>query len=271
MTLARGLRVAAVLGTVALPRMAHAAPDTVYFPHADAEYLYPGQKNGGAALVPEHPADAALPLIVFLHGTNPDGDLHFWFGGGGRDLRPVAAQLYRSATVKPFIFAGPSQTRAARHGRKLWNQFNLDGFVEDVARALDGRAKIDRESVVFVGHSGAGCNFTGGLATDFWSRGSVRPLALVAVDPCLDAGTGAALSRRPSSVPLWLMWQAAVWPRDPGAFRHALAAQRPPGRVDRIEKVHVAGPDPHEAILPLALERAARELFAHRATSSGAS
>lgn len=244
---------------------------TLHFPYADADYLYPGQHDGGAALVPEDPGQEPLPLVVFLHGVNPRRDMHLWLGGGEHDLRPVAQRLYRSKSVRPFILAGPSQTRSAQTGRMLWTNFDLAGFVADVARAVDGRATVDRDSVVFVGHSGAGCSARGGLASDFWSRNGPLPLALIAVDPCLDANQGRALSRRPASVPLWLMWQSAVWPRHPVAFRRALSQDRSPERVDRIEELRATGANPHDTILPMALEKAARELFAKREQQSSAS
>lgn len=254
--------------------LAHASarsPETVYFAHDDAKYLEAGQHDGGAALVPAVVDEQALPLIVFLHGTNPRGDLHLWLGGGGRDLRPVARRLYTDKKLQRFILAGPSQTRAARHGRALWQDFDLRAFVDDVSHALDGKVVVDRKSVVFIGHSGAGCNVRGGLATDFWSRGQILPRMLVAVDPCLDARLGAAFSRRPARVPLWVMWQSAVWPREPTAFRAALEQARPEQREDRMERLSSHGPDAHDAILPLALERAARTLFEVRPHHSDAS
>jgi len=254
--------------------IAHSAPAssaTVYFAHNDAQYLAENQREGGAALFPRGVDDEALPLIVFLHGTNPGGDLHLWLGGGGHDLRPLARRLFTEKKLRRFILAGPSQTRAAGHGRTLWQDFDLSAFVDDVAEALDGRATIDRGSVVFVGHSGAGCNPRGGLATDFWSHGRVSPRTLIAIDPCLDAKLGAAFARRPPRVPLWVMWQSAVWPREPAAFKSALVPSDAAPREDRVEKLLSHGADAHDKILPLALERAVRTLFAVHEQHSDAS
>ena len=248
--------------TLLISMKASASLDTVYFQHEDERYLYPSQHHGGAALVSPGTRGRHLPLLVFLHGTNPARALHFWMGGGGRDLRPVAAAMFASKQVTPFIFAGPSQTRAAEHGRNLWAHFDLDRFVGDVERALDGRATVDPESVIVVGHSGAGCNLSGGLAANFWARGRVAPRELVSIDPCLDADLGQAFARRPAEVPLWVMWQSRAWRRQPGEFERALMTGAAPGRVDRIERLNVTGPDPHQTILPLALQRAVRELLA---------
>jgi hypothetical protein len=197
-----------------------------------------------------------------LHGTNPAGELHFGLGGGGHDLRPLADRLIESGAARPFVLAGPSQTRNAVLPATLWADFDLSAFVDDVARAVEGRASIDRESVVLAGHSGAGCNPTGGLAADYWSDGGPLPLSLVLIDPCLSAELGEAFGRRPPSVPLWLMWQSAVWRRDVDAWAVALAATSQSESRVRIEELGARGTNPHAAILPMAFERAVRELFA---------
>lgn len=239
-----------------------AAAETIYFPHQDARFLYPFQRNGGAALVPEEAtAEEPLPLVVFLHGTNPTPELHLWLGGGGRDLRPLARQLVRSKQVSPFVLAAPSQSKGAGLARTVWQAFDLAAFVDDVSRATEGRAQIDRQRVVLVGHSGAGCNPSGGLAADFWTAGIPLPLALVAIDPCLDAKVGQAFARRPASVPLWLSWQPALWVREPNEFSAALARDKPELRVDRVVELPPRGPNPHEAIVPIAFESSLRELF----------
>ena len=110
--------------------------------------------------------------------------------------------------------------------------------------------------------SGAGCNPKGGLASDFWSAGNPLPLALVSIDPCLDRKMGGALARRPADVPLLLWWQPAIWVREPAKFTAALARDKPEARVDRVRELPPMGPNPHDAILPVALESALRELFA---------
>jgi hypothetical protein len=150
---ARRLSLIGLLALVGLlrPGSARASVETAYFEHEDERYLYPSQRHGGVALVPAGTPGRRLPLLVFLHGSNPAQALHFWMGGGGRDLRPVVGQLLASKRVKPFIFAGPSQTKAAAHGRNLWTHFDLDRFVGDVERGLDGRAIVDPDSVIEMG------------------------------------------------------------------------------------------------------------------------
>lgn len=240
----------------------YAQAKTVYFPHRDARFLYPFQKNGGAAVVPEGVSvEQPVPLVVFLHGTNPIAEPHLWLGGGGRDLRPLVQRLIQSGQVEPFVLAAPSQTKNAGYARKVWQGFDLELFVDDVVQATRAQVAIDRARVVFAGHSGAGCNPSGGLATDFWSAGAALPMALVSIDPCLDRQMGAAFARRPVEVPLLLWWQPAVWARKPARFTAELSRNKPEARVDRVIELPPMGRNPHEAILPVALESALRELF----------
>ena len=260
----RRLRRAAALlaGAVGLLYAAPAAAKTLYFPHQDARFLYRFQRNGGAAVVPEAAAvEAPLPLVVFLHGTNPSSEPHMWLGGGGRDLRPMIKRLIESGQVKPFVLAAPSQTKNAGLAAKVWQDFDLNAFVDDVVKATNGVTTIDRAQVVLAGHSGAGCNPSGGLAADFWSAGVPLPLALVSIDPCLDRKMGGAFARRPTEVPLLLWWQPAIWVRHPAKFEAALTHDKPEARVDRVRELPPMGANPHEAILPVALESALRELF----------
>lgn len=257
-----GVLVGMATAMLAAPAAAAPSTKTLYFPHRDGRFLYHYQKNGGAAVLPESTeASEPLPLVVFLHGTNPTSEPHLWLGGGGKDLRPLVKRLISSGTVKPFVLAAPSQTKNAGLARTVWQDFDLNAFVEDVVRATDGKVTIDRSRVVLAGHSGAGCNPNGGLAADFWSAGAPLPLALISIDPCLDRKMGGALARRPTEVPLLLWWQPAIWIREPAKFTAALSRNKPEDRVDRVRELPPMGANPHEAILPVALESALRELF----------
>jgi hypothetical protein len=252
----------ALAALVAVSFSATAEAKTLYFQHDDARLMHRFQRKGGAALVPESVSpEQKLPLVVFLHGTNPTSEPHLWMGGGGKDLRPLARRLIDSGKVQPFVLAAPSQTKNAGLAATVWQDFDLNRFVEDVAAATNGEVQIDRERVVLAGHSGAGCNPKGGLASDFWSAGAPLPLALVSIDPCLDRKMGGALGRRPADVPLLLWWQPAIWVRQPAKFTAALSLGKPESRVDRVLELPPMGANPHDAILPVALESALRELF----------
>lgn len=217
------------------------------FPFEDSRWLRPGERHGGLvhvfddaqvldATVSEATSTPA-PLLVWLHGTNELGPLHRGLGAPGFDVR---AFVPRSMMV-----AGPSQTREAASGSRLWIDFDLSAFVDAAERAA-GRA-VDRARVTLAGHSGACCNATGGLLSPL---GAVRPCAVIAIDGCLDARFGARFGELAEQAPVHVFYQQRVWPRDPAAFALAFAGR------GRFEELEVAGEHPHEDIVPLALARA---------------
>ena len=77
----------------------------------------------------------------------------------------------------------------------------------------------------------------------------------------LDEEMGGAFAKRPAQIPLLVWWQSAIWPRDPDAFWAALIAGKPAERVDRLTKLPARGPNPHDAIVPLAFDNMLRELL----------
>jgi len=237
------------------------AAETVLFPHDDEALLDAGQRRGGAAFLPSgtEAGGQPLPLVVFLHGTNASGTLHLWLGGGGRDLRPIAESLVLSGIVPPFVLAGPSQTRSAALARRLWSGVDLARFTSDVRDALATRVVVDDKRIFLVGHSGAGCNPSGGLASSFRADERVRPAAVVAIDPCLDRGMGQAFALQSPDVPLWLYWQTDVWQRDMIGWVAATSARSAPSQVRTLFGL---GTNPHDAIVPAAFALAVRELLA---------
>jgi hypothetical protein len=239
---------------LAILTLATASPArTVTFPHADATRLYPGQRDAGAAWLPDGPLAGALPVVVILHGLNYGSALRPWMGDGAIDLRPILEGAVRSGSLPPLVLAAPTQTRDAVRAKTLWTNFDLGAFLDDVDRALEP-VLARRDQVVVVGHSGAGCNPVGGLATA--AASSVAPLALVAVDPCLDEESAVAFAQIPPSVPVFVRWQSLQWPRDVSAFERAFDAAAPAARFATFDFVRVdavPGADPHRDVLPLVL------------------
>ena len=230
------------------------AGTTLHFAFEDDRYLRPGEHDGGAAYVPDEAAAASepVPVVVFLHGINPEGDLHVWMEGDN-DLRPVVDALVSNG-VEPFVLAAPSQTRDAGRGRDLWPDFDVDDFVAKTASAVARHADVDVRRVYVVGHSGAGCNVQGGLAAAASAnRAHVR--GVLAVDTCMDADAGGMLARIPSRVPVWVTWQNRTWPRDVDEFKDALGSAAT--RV-RIQLLDVPGRHPHQDIVPRAFRLMAR-------------
>ena len=185
------------------------AGTTVRYPFDDARYLVAAQRDGAEAYVPDaaSASNKPVPLVVFLHGINPEGALHVWMDGD-HDLRPVVDALVEGG-VEPFVLAAPSQTRDAGRGRYLWPDFDVDAFVAQTASAVARHVDIDSRRVYVVGHSGAGCNGSGGIAAAAnATRAYVR--GVLAVDTCMDADAGTALARFPSRIPVWVTWQNQV-------------------------------------------------------------
>jgi hypothetical protein len=197
----------------------------VAFPYRDADFLSPGETAGAMVVVPDAaPRGERAPLVVLLHGVNVDHGPHMWLGGRGEpDLSAVVERMVASGASRPYILAAPSQTRGAMSGRHMWQDFDLDDFVAAVDVALGGRAEVDRDVVIVLGHSGAGCNPDGGLLRVAQAASRVVPRALLAIDTCMDEESGRALGAAPSSARVLVRWQTEIWPRPIDRFRAVFA------------------------------------------------
>lgn len=231
------------------------AGTTKHFPFEDARYLLADQHDGGTIYVPDgaQQAEGAVPIVVFLHGINPQGELHQWMDGA-HDLRPIVDALVGGG-VEPFVLAAPSQTRDAGRGRDLWPDFDVDEFVGQAANAVSRSVDIDARRVYLVGHSGAGCNTDGGLASAARTT-RTRVRGVLAVDTCMDSDSGGAFARIPARVPVWVTWQPRTWPRDLDEFRDGLG---PAATRVRIQRVDVTGRHPHDDIVPRAFRMMAHQ------------
>ena len=254
----------AVLLTLLAVSAGASAGQTRFFAHDDERYLQSWQKQGGAAFIPSGvPNDRPVPVVVFLHGTNARGKLHLWFRPRSRDVRPLVETLLAGGEVAPFILAGPSQTKASALPSTLWQEFDLARFTADLQLALAGEAVIDESRLILVGHSGAGCNPSGGLAGEYRGGGQLEPAAIVAIDPCLDDTMGSAFARRSPHIPLLVFWQTRAWPRQ---VEHWLSAASERPAAPAIRELYAPGPNPHVSIVPMAIELVARELVGAPAT-----
>lgn len=224
-----------------------AGSSTVVFPYRQRRLLYSRNAHGGLAYVSSGAArGATLPVVVFLHGMNPDELVHPWFGPPYGDLRPVLESLVTSGKVAPLVLAAPTHTRYATGATAMWPRFDLDDFLDATEAALGGAAKLDRSRVVVVGHSGAGCNAAGGILAESVRRS--KRLALVDVDGCLDEAIMTPLTEASGSTPVHFFWQR-TWPRPIAQLESAC----PACKVEEITELGAGAP--HAAILPEALRR----------------
>jgi len=225
-----------------------ASSSTTVFPYRQRRFLYSRNPHGGLAYVTSGAArGASLPVVVFLHGMNPDELVHPWFGPPYGDLRPVLDSLVAAGKVAPLVLAAPTHTRYATGATAMWPRFDLDDFLDATEAALGETAKLDRTRVVVVGHSGAGCNAAGGILAESVRR--VKRLALVDVDGCVDETILAPLAAASGSTPVYFFWQR-TWAR-PMAQLESVC---PACKVEEITDLG-AGTSPHAAILPEALRR----------------
>lgn len=245
MLVAAGMTASVLAGATSIQ-----AGQTITFGHRDAQYLWPGQRQGGLAYVPETVVDPTVPvpLVVFLHGTNPEGTLHNWFGGGGYDLRDHIEQFARAHDAA-FVVSAPSNTRRAGFYKNLWQGFDASAFVEDTARALQARALIDENRVFVFGHSAAGCNLEGGLLSASAARGRVRVKGLFLVDTCLDGDVARRLVERWNETPLWVTWQDVTWKREPDAFSEVMARGLAPGSWFLMQRIDTNSLRPHTSLV----------------------
>jgi hypothetical protein len=228
---------------------AAAAGKSTTFAFEDSRYLRGNDHDGGLVHAP--PSKEPLPLLVFLHGVNEAGPLHFGLGGGPFDLRSVADDLSTKGATRAFAVAGPSQNKEAWTGSRLWSGFDLDAFVDAAESAL-GDGKIDRSMIVVAGHSGAGCNQTGGLLAP---AGKIKPRAILALDTCMNGDFGKLLGEAAHRAPVMVFHQTAIWKRDVGPFTAAFEAARADAE-GAIERLEIPGPDPHNDIATAALRKA---------------
>ncbi len=160
-----------------------------------------------------------LPLIVFFHGLNRALIPHRWMGGGTEgDVREIASDLFDKGLIAPAILAGPGsiQKDAVSFGASF-PTFDFDGFVDLVVANLDPGLPIDREKIVVLGHSGAGCSEKGGIVTALRSKHPIH--AVVSIDTCMPGSLAAALSAAPSKTNVVVTWQTATWEREFPHFR----------------------------------------------------
>lgn len=236
-------RASLILASVLLASSAVAAPRTTTFAYDDGRLLRDGEQEGG--LVHADRNDKGdLPLVVFLHGVNESGPLHRGLGGAF-DVRPALDELRTNNGVAPFVLAGPSQTKEAWSGARMWSNFDLDAFVT----AVSVQVPIDTSRVILAGHSGAGCNAKGGI---YAPRGKIVPMAILALDTCMDAGFGKLLGDAAKTTAVHAFWQSSIWPRDVDAFRKAI--EQASGSPASITKLAATGANPHESIAALALK-----------------
>jgi pimeloyl-ACP methyl ester carboxylesterase len=183
------------------------ASDTRHFDEAWVGRMFvPREALGGQG--------SPKPLVVFLHGVNTDHTRFRFVGGKPEepDLRIIVARLVERGAIPPLVLGAPTTTVACDLPITLWPSFDLDRFVERAVRALRPHAAIDLERVVVVGHSGAGCNATGGLMSAVAGT-SLHLRGVLSVDTCMAESDAQLAAITPPGTDLIVTWQPLTWPR----------------------------------------------------------
>jgi hypothetical protein len=235
------------------------AYDGVDVGHKDRAWLGRAFVHSSIATVPAKPA----PILVFLHGMNTELIKYRWMGGGQEgDVRRIVAELMEAGSVTPMIVAGPSTIDpvTASNAVLLWPAFDLDKFLDRTAERLAGLATIDRSRVIVVGHSGAGCNIRGGLATALHAKAA--PFADLVIDTCMATDFAKDLAHAPPATNVIVSWQSISWEdRLFDDFRHVfkreLKKATPPleGVLRELDYEQPTTGGPHDAMVGITLRR----------------
>lgn len=203
------------------------AGETIDFPFDGKTVDDPTQSYEGRVFITDRASVAAgpVPLVVFFHGLNRALIPHRWMGGGDEgDVRRIAGELVSAGAVAPLVLAGPgSIEKAAVSGGASFPTFDFDRFVDLTEKAVGDRVKIDRERVVVLGHSGAGCSAKGGIVSATASK--LVPLAVVSIDTCMPGSLADALGRAGPKTHVVVTWQTATWDRGFDHFRAVFDAR----------------------------------------------
>jgi hypothetical protein len=132
-------------------------------------------------------------------------------------------------------------------------------FFDRTIMRLAGIANIDRSRVILAGHSGAGCNIRGGLATALKAKSP--PLAGLVIDTCMATDFAKDLAHLSPSTHLIVSWQSISWSdRFFDDFRHVFKrelkkAPAPEGVLRELDYQQPSFPSPHDAMVGIELKK----------------
>ncbi len=199
--------------------------------------------------------DAPHPLIVFMHGLNKDRVPFRWMGvPADPDFRELVGTLTDAGRIEAPIVVAPTTTFECDVPRSMWPGFDLPWFLDLAIRNVEPRATVDRTRVLLVGHSGAGCNTTGGMAR---AVGSGVPLrAVLVIDTCMDPPAGPLFARAAPDTDVVITWQPFTWKRPVQEFTAGfLQASESTGARGARSVIRYApsGSNQHNAMVELSL------------------
>jgi len=202
------------------------------------------------------------PLLVFIHGLNSERIRYRWMGGGNEgDVRRIMSTLMESGKIPPMIVAAPSSIvlSSVTNAVTSWPAFDLDHFVTHTRDALAGVATIDTSRIIVAGHSGGGCNATGGMASAIGAKTPVY--AALAIDTCMLTDFAEVMGKARPDMHVIVSWQTQSWAKRPfGEFKAwftKTVKKNPPaqGFLRELQHERVTVPSAHDAMVGITLER----------------
>lgn len=205
-----------------------------------------------------------VPLLVFIHGLNVEKIKYRWIGGGNEgDVRRILGDLIDQGLVAPMVLAAPTSTDPATMVNALttWPGFELDRFVNRTQAALGQSVRIDRKRIIVVGHSGAGCNVHGGVASALLDNRTTNVVLGLVVDGCMATDFATEILKVPKTTNLVVTWQEISWANRPTndfkrVFSRAVAKDPPAAGVLReLVLERPKAPSPHDAMVGIAFKK----------------
>lgn len=201
-------------------------------------------------------ASLPRPVVVFLHGLNTDHIPFRWMGGAPEpDVRELIASLVDRDRIEAPVLAAPSTITDCDLPHKMWPTFDLDRFLAVTVRALGSRILLDPTRVILVGHSGAGCNTSGGMIAALRAQSELK--AALVIDTCMDVVAAPLFALARPETDVVIAWQPLGWGRPFEAFERAFRDEgvRQHARGLRtVVRVDVREPHAHNGIVAAALE-----------------
>jgi len=249
----------AILATAVQTR---AAPSGSTFDFAAEKGERPARSRTwkGRAWIPAPVAadpSAQHPLVIFMHGLNRDR-VPFRFMGvpADPDVRAIVGSLVDSGRIEAPIVVAPTTTVECDIPRSMWPEFDLPWFLGLALRSLEPRVTVDRSRILLVGHSGAGCNTSGGMITAV--RSGVPLRAVLVIDTCMDPAAGPLLALAPSGTDVVVTWQPFTWDRPIDDFSDAFLStsrRRQARGLRSVLRYEFSDAHPHNAMVAMSLER----------------
>jgi hypothetical protein len=243
------------------------------------DYDYDGHGNpieawqGRVYVHPDVAGGKDVPLLVFIHGLNVEKIKYRWIGGGNEgDVRRIVGGLIDEGLIEPMVVAAPTSIdpRTMVNALTTWPDFELDRFVDRTQAALGNSVRIDRRRVIVAGHSGAGCNVHGGIATALTNnRTTTIPLGLV-IDGCMATDFATEILKAPRTTNLVVSWQEISWANRPTndfrrVFSRAIAKDPAAAGVLReLDLERPSAPSPHDAMVGIVLRKYLPRFFPGR-------